>query len=187
MPQFASKRLIKSYQICASLISGLLFAGTLGLFFSQAALAETAAYTVNLSPYRGESLPSIMRAAESLASSEISRRFNQQPDLSVAQVTVLAEYNGQIVPVLVATVSRESWQRSRQIQQWTSYFNASYQLLGFNNLPTADRGEQAEAAPPPPPLNISPILLNPVEQLVEAAEDGELSDAELIELIDALD
>ncbi|NJL87130.1 MAG: hypothetical protein HC886_15995 [Leptolyngbyaceae cyanobacterium SM1_1_3] len=127
-----------------------------------------------------------MSAAESLASGELSRQFRQNLDLTTVQITVLGEYNGQVVPVLVATVSRENWQRSPQVRQWASYFNSSYVLLGFNSDPTgADR--DAIATNDSPGLNISPAIIDPIEQLVEAAEKGELSDAELIELIDALD
>ncbi|WP_346293137.1 hypothetical protein [Sphaerothrix gracilis] len=162
------------------------------LFYFQAAVrAETGAFRVNLSPYAGESLSSLMSAAETLASSEVSRRFNQNAELSVVQVTVLGEYNGQVVPVLVVTVPREGWQRSRQIRQWASYFDSSYLLLGFNRsdaeTDSSGTARDTRVSSPSPRPRISPATLNPVEELVQAAEDGEISDAELIELIDALD
>jgi hypothetical protein len=100
------------------------------LFFDQPKTwAETERVTVDIPIYSESVLTSDLTSeAESLVESTINQRF-QNPGITAVQVVVVANRNGEYLPILTTTVSRAQWQEKPTVRAWTSYFNASYALL----------------------------------------------------------
>ncbi len=42
---------------------------------------------------------------------------------------MVADRNGEYIPILMTRVSRTQWQATPSVSAWTSYFNAAYALL----------------------------------------------------------
>jgi len=98
-----------------------------GRYFSAA--ARTGQYTLDMPIYGQISYQEMVRQAESLMSRTIASEFRNDPALTNIEVVVLGERNGEIVPILAATVSRTQWQEIPQVSAWTEYYGASYALL----------------------------------------------------------
>jgi hypothetical protein len=73
--------------------------------------------------------PDLTVQAESLASQAIDQAFKGKADLSSVQVVLLGDRNGDIIPILTATVSRTQWQANPQVSAWSKYYSASYAFL----------------------------------------------------------
>ncbi|ASC72461.1 hypothetical protein XM38_034180 [Halomicronema hongdechloris C2206] len=86
-------------------------------------------YTIDLPIYGRVNYQEMIRQAESLVGQTISSEFRKDPALTDIEVVVLGERNGEIVPILAATVSRTQWQETPQVSAWTEYYGASHALL----------------------------------------------------------
>lgn len=91
--------------------------------------AEAESIVVDMSVYGQVEYGDFVRRAEAIASDEISRQFSQNPHLSDVQVMVVGDRNGEIVPILTATVSRTQWQETPRVSVWSQYYHTSYALL----------------------------------------------------------
>lgn len=103
-----------------------------------------------------ETFADLIQQAELRASALISEEFTQNPSITEITVSILAEGNGQKVPLLVSQVSRSDWQIQPTIKQWTKYFAGSAALLGFPKSQIAQSPSPTNASPPPPPTTTKP-------------------------------
>lgn len=97
--------------------------------FYRSAYAEPEVRTVLDLPLYGQIPQSeIISEAESMVNQEVTYRFNSDPSLLNLEVTVLGNRNGDVIPVLVTSVSRQQWQETPQVSAWTRYYRA-YALI----------------------------------------------------------
>lgn len=80
---------------------------------------------------QSQNFQTLLQQAEAVAKKSIEQTFSENPNLGSISLTVSAEHNGAIVPLLSTTVSRTNWQQKPTIQAWSQYFTASEVLLGF--------------------------------------------------------
>lgn len=80
---------------------------------------------------QNQNFQTLLKQAEVAAKASIEQTFTENPNLTEVSLTVSAEHNGAVVPLLSTTVSRANWQRKPTIQAWSQYFTASEVLLGF--------------------------------------------------------
>lgn len=80
---------------------------------------------------QNQNFQTLLKQAEVAAKESIEQTFSENPKLTEVSLTVSAEHNGAVVPLLSTTVSRANWQRKPTIQAWSQYFTASEVLLGF--------------------------------------------------------
>ena len=107
----------------------------------RTALADAEARVVLEVPVYGQnfSTSNVLPEAETLARDAINQQFSQNPNLTAVRVVVMASRNGEVLPILEASVSRDQWQERADIRSWASYFQASYALLSRNdNQQTTD-------------------------------------------------
>lgn len=88
----------------------------------------------------------LISGAELSIKNEISQRFQRNLSLSTLTVSVLINRNGEVVPVLTTTVSRDQWKQSPQVAQWTKYHD-SYALLQRHNAVSPKPNIVAASAP----------------------------------------
>lgn len=109
----------------------------LGLFFSciisSVAQAESRRVEFYLNSDGNSDFRLLMEQAESVSQASITQIFNENPHVSIVEVSILGQRNGSISPLLLATVSRNQWQRNNRIFRQTRYFKNSEILLGFLN------------------------------------------------------
>lgn len=97
---------------------------------------------------------SLMQQAEMAAQGLVQQAF-ATPTESTVSVMVLADYNGQVAPLLMVTVSRDQWQQDPALNQWTRYFRDAAVLLGYS--PQQRSQPIAPSQPAPVPLAYSPM------------------------------
>lgn len=165
----------------ATVISALMLG-----FTSFPAYAEVDNFMLSIPVYGEGSFETLIRQAESAAQRVIIQKFNQDLTLTELHITVLGEYNGQVVPLIASTVSRSNWQASPDIKRWTEYLNASFTLLGFEAAERSDSVALSEPIAVATRTFVDPIL-EIIEAAEEAVDEGRMSNQELTELIDALD
>ena len=78
-----------------------------------------------------QNFQTLLQQAEAVARKSIEQTFAENPNLKSVSLTVSAEHNGAVVPLLSTTVSRANWLTKPTIQAWSQYFTASEVLLGF--------------------------------------------------------
>ncbi len=165
-------------------IKAIISAAVLGIT-SASAYAEANNLTLSISPYSEDSFSDLIKQAELAAQHTIIQKFNQDPTLIELNITVLSEYNGQVVPLITSTVSRSDWQASPNITRWTKYLSISYALLVFGNTEGSDAVIRSE------PIPIASRPVDPILEIIRSAEqavdEGRMSEEELNELIDELD
>ncbi len=83
---------------------------------------------MDLPIYSRTSSDHLLTQAESMAEQEINQYFNSDPGLAEIEVVVLGNRNGDVIPILTATVSRTQWQENPQVSAWSKYYTA-YTLL----------------------------------------------------------
>lgn len=105
-----------------------------------------------------ETFADLMAQAELRATSLISQGFTQNPSITEITVSILADGNGQKIPLLVSQVSRSDWQIQPRIEQWTKYFAGSATLLGFpkSQIAQSPSPSPTNVSPPPPPTTTKP-------------------------------
>ncbi|MEL6129403.1 MAG: hypothetical protein AAFR30_05765, partial [Cyanobacteria bacterium J06628_4] len=57
--------------------------------------------------------------------------FATHPAADPIELTILLSRNGQILPILMAEVSRTDWQQQPDVQNWARYSNSVRILLGY--------------------------------------------------------
>ncbi|UBF28218.1 hypothetical protein K9N68_10230 [Kovacikia minuta CCNUW1] len=141
---------------CSRFVSIFMLSITSLILLSLPVLAETKQIRSVITPTKEQTYLQMMRQAESLATRLVDRAFAENATITSVSVVILGERNGQEIPLLSSTVSRDNWKRISRIQPWSKYFgNSSIALMGFTKLP------QPKAAPPPVPLSAAPMPETP--------------------------
>lgn len=130
---------------------------------TQRAHAEAEEFVFEVSAERLTRHLDVMAQAESEAERFISRRFHENSGISSLQVSVLLNRNGEVIPIFVTTVSRQQWNHSTQVSQWTRYHN-TYALLKRHD--TTQRHSAIAAAPK---ATAASSVLRPFPGIVAAA------------------
>lgn len=146
----------------------ILLAMVVSLGLGGPALAETPSVMVELSVSSQTPYDSVLRQAEAMARAEVARYFNQHPDSAAVEVVVLGERNGNIVPILSATVSRAEWRPQAPAQDWARLFAAH----SFFDRGNADAGNSSD---PVSALAAAPGPLRTVADIDRAFDEGRLS------------
>ncbi len=126
----------------------------------------------------------LLEQAESAAEATISQRFQADPNLTEIQVTILGDRNGQLVSLLSLSISRDQWQASTSVRQWTRYFTPSSALLGYSNtIPASTRvaGQPVSTSRAPEPEQ------SPSQTVEDALRTNRISQDEYWQLVDAMD
>ncbi|EKU98977.1 hypothetical protein Lepto7375DRAFT_8314 [Leptolyngbya sp. PCC 7375] len=124
------------------LFSGLCLSGLLVLLRGQVAAATTVAQvptnqaasqslTVTISADQVRTYGRLMEQVVGTANDTVSDAFATNPDADPIKLTVLVHRNGQVLPVLVADISRDQWQQQPDIQNWAHYSPSVRMLLGY--------------------------------------------------------
>ncbi len=100
------------------------------------AQADTARLNLSLDRQPNETYESLVRRAEAVATAATQARFGQDSGVEDVSVTVAAQNQGQIVPVLSLQVSRSQWYGSPYTKPWAKYFANAKALLRFENAAT---------------------------------------------------
>lgn len=80
---------------------------------------------------QNQNFQTLLQQAETAAKKSIEQTFAENPNIMSVSLSISAEHNGAIVPLLSTTVSRANWQQKPTIQAWSQYFTASEVLLRF--------------------------------------------------------
>jgi hypothetical protein len=110
---------------------------------AQVAQAYTARTEITLTAQPGESFPTLVRRAETVARAATQRLFDRDILVTDVAVTLLGQNDGQIVPLLSVDVSRQAWRAQPEANRWATYFRNASTLLGFGQTTTT-----AESTPP---------------------------------------
>lgn len=86
---------------------------------------------------QNQNFQTLLQQAETAAKTSIEKTFDENPNIKSVSLSISAEHNGAIVPLLSTTVSRANWQQKPTIQAWSQYFTASEVLLGFRTTQPA--------------------------------------------------
>lgn len=98
-----------------------------GLFRSAPARSENV--VVQMPIYGQISSRDFTSQVEQLAAAAITQQFNQNPNAASVQVVMLGDRNGEIIPILTATITRTQWQTAPRVNVWSQYYRAAYALL----------------------------------------------------------
>lgn len=132
----------------------------------------------------------VLLQAESMVSATLDQRFSQDSALSTLEVVILGNQNGQILPMLTTTVSREQWVTNPQVELWSTYSN-SFAALFYPSRPP----QVIAARPPQPQVARRPQTPRPsvrlperfVVQIEQSYDEGRLSRQQLNQYVDLLD
>ena len=132
-----------------------------------------------------------LRQAESMVSATLDQRFSQDSTLATLEVVILGNQNGQILPMLTTTVSREQWVANPQVNVWTTYSNSFAALLYPSRPPqvvaTRPARPQISQSSQTPRPSTTRLPEQSVVQIEQAYDEGRLSRQELNEYVDLLD
>ncbi len=106
--------------------------------------AETTPVNVVIDAELAPSFESLLLQAELAADSLVNGVFTQQPTVTEVVVNVAGERYGQIVPILVANVTRANWNNTHEIHFWMQNLGAPAVLLGFVKPQGAQTAQAAE-------------------------------------------
>jgi hypothetical protein len=74
---------------------------------------------------------SLQQKAESIAQDSANQSFSD-PQISEVKINISGEQQGQIVPVLFLSVTRENWTRQPSVTVWAKQPGGAKTLLGFD-------------------------------------------------------
>jgi hypothetical protein len=77
----------------------------------------------------------LTQQAESLIRQTITQAFNQNPPIESIEVAVNVNRNGDVLPLMMTTVSRSQWQVMPQMSQWSRYFPIYQQFRRPQQIP----------------------------------------------------
>lgn len=107
--------------------------GSLVAFLSLGGLPVSAAERVSVT-LQGDQVQNYSRLLEqavAVGNSAIATTFATHPAADPIELTILLSRNGQILPILMAEVSRTDWQQQPDVQNWARYSNSVRILLGY--------------------------------------------------------
>ncbi|HEY9621859.1 MAG TPA: hypothetical protein V6C78_15995 [Crinalium sp.] len=153
---------LASLSLCATL-GGI---GTIWLMTEtlvpQVAQAEPARMLIPLNREPGETYDTLIRRAEATSRVLTQRSFDNNPAVTDVSITVTAEREGLIAPLLTLEASRDQWRSRPEPQYWTTYFETSRALLGLDGtaggetLPTTAGSPAATTQPVQPVQPMGP-------------------------------
>lgn len=149
--------------------------------FDRPVAAKPEGILINMPLYGRLQYREIIAQAEQLANNEISRQFSQNPELVEIQAVVMGDRNGEIVPMLEATVSRDQWRENPQVSVWkVEYYNASYALLQRHDM----ESEVSVAAANPRSRNVRLVDQAAIDR---ALDEGRLTGAPAQDYLNQID
>lgn len=74
---------------------------------------------------------SLQQKAESIAQNSANQSFSD-PQISEVKINISGEQQGQIIPVLFLSVTRENWTRQPSVTVWAKQPGGAKTLLGFD-------------------------------------------------------
>lgn len=74
---------------------------------------------------------SLQQRAESIAQDSANQSFSD-PQISEVKINISGEQQGQIIPVLFLSVTRENWMRQPNVTVWAKQPGGAKTLLGFD-------------------------------------------------------
>lgn len=83
----------------------------------------------------------LLEQAMGEANDAIAATFESSDSQSVS-LTILADRNGQVLPLLMADISRQDWQQQPDVERWSRYSTSARTLLGYEAPATAARPRQ---------------------------------------------
>lgn len=156
----------------------LMVTGALGAV--RPALAQTSSLTIEISALGATAYDDLRLQAEAAARDRVNQYFQQHPDRAAVEVVVLGERNGNLVPILTATVSRAEWRPQAPVQEWARVFAAQTFLEPRRGAGRAPAVAQATA----PTTNLSPETIASLDRAFDA---GTLSPAMAQQYLSYLD
>lgn len=103
----------------------------------QITQAETARVSITLDREVDEDYETLLSRAEDTARAAVQRSFDQDRLVNDVAITILAENQGAIAPVLSIQVSRPQWNRRSDTQRWVTYYRSAEFLLHFREVAVA--------------------------------------------------
>ncbi|MGK7890469.1 MAG: hypothetical protein AB4042_14130 [Leptolyngbyaceae cyanobacterium] len=147
--------------------------------------AVAATVVVHMPLYGRVASMNLLAEAEQRVAAEIEQRLAQGDGSEPIEILILGDRNGDLVPVLLTTVSPSQWQQNPQVRRWSQYYD-SYALLDRHDqdavaaTPSSNRTSQS-SSPPPPSYGV------PLSAIEEAYDAGTLSGELAQEYLDELD
>jgi hypothetical protein len=153
--------------------------------------AETTRMLIPLNREPGETYDTLIRRAEATARVLTQRSFNNNLAVTDVSITITAEREGLVAPLLRLATTREQWNSRPEPQYWTTYFKATRALLGLDGesgsepLPlssgalspvpgTASSTSLPQLAPTAAPSGTIPNSSNSVQIDLPASPSGQL-------------
>lgn len=131
------------------------------LNIDQLAHANPPVFSIDLPVYGQPLYRDLITQAEDLVNREIGQQFRQNRSLTELQVVVLSNHNGNIIPLLRTTVSRNQWLANPQVRVWTRYYGEAYALLQPHAL-NESAASHTEASTTPSNSTNSQLLDEPI-------------------------
>jgi hypothetical protein len=129
---------------------------------AQVAQAYTTRQTITLDRLPTESYQTLLHRAEAAARAAAQRAFTSDILVTDVAVTIVAESQGAVAPVLALEASRNEWQRLPDPRRWSTYFENARSLLGFDQPLTVQTEQPGEAIAPQPPVQADPTQTAPI-------------------------
>lgn len=104
-------------------------------FYGSALANSNEPVLLDMPIYDRTSSDDLTRRAESMVSQEINQHFSSDPSLTEIKIVVLGNRNGDVIPILITTVSRTQWQENPQVSAWTQYNGTAYALIQRHDGP----------------------------------------------------
>ncbi|MBR8830612.1 MAG: hypothetical protein N5P05_000886 [Chroococcopsis gigantea SAG 12.99] len=135
-----------------------------GIFSTSAVYAQTSEANLSMTRRQGETYEQLLDRGAKVAENGINQRFNRDKSLKWLKLSIFAESEGSMAPLMTVQVSRQDWLTQPDVQKWASVFPYSKTLLGFES-PTVTRPAPAAApattpAPVPNPPGQPPANAN---------------------------
>ncbi len=123
------------FQFCSSSLLALLSLGIANVSaIAQPTLTDqvaTESISITLQADQVHNYNRLIEQAVVMANDAIATSFDTNPEAAPIELTVLINRNGQLLPLLMAEVSREQWQQQSDIQTWARYSTSVRILLGY--------------------------------------------------------
>ena len=98
---------------------------------SVEAKARLVAYQLDIRSNGLTTFESLLEKAESIAQDSANQSFID-PQISEVKINISGEQEGQIVPILFLSVTRENWTRQPSVTVWAKQPGGAKTLLGFD-------------------------------------------------------
>jgi len=104
----------------------------------QIAQAEATRVDLSLDRQLNETFDNLARRAAASATQVAQNSFSQDNKVTEVAITIMAQNQGAIAPVLSLHVTRSQWQNDPNPSRWTTYYRSAEALLLFDNGDNTD-------------------------------------------------